>query len=64
MRVDNEFPISELQRIIFPIYYRNSADIFPKDRYGNDALISQVRMYAGQNASVRDVDYSYLIQFG
>jgi ABC-type glycerol-3-phosphate transport system substrate-binding protein len=30
-------------RVRFPVYYRNAADAFPQDRYGNDALIRQER---------------------
>jgi ABC-type glycerol-3-phosphate transport system substrate-binding protein len=58
MRVDNDFPNSALQRFTFPIYYRSSANTFPKDRYGNDVLISQVRDVRWTNAAVRDVNFS------
>jgi ABC-type glycerol-3-phosphate transport system substrate-binding protein len=58
MRVDNAFPISDMQRIIFPVYYRSSADTFPKDRYGNDALISQMRDVRWSTVSARDVNFS------
>jgi ABC-type glycerol-3-phosphate transport system substrate-binding protein len=58
MRVDNEFPITALQRFSFPIYYRSSGNIFPKDRYGNDALIGQVRDVRWTQAEVRDVNFS------
>lgn len=56
--VDNEFPISTLHRFTFPIYYRNSTSTFPKDRYGNDALISQVRDVRWTKAAVRNVNSS------
>ncbi len=58
LRVDGDFPISDLQRIIFPIYYRNSANAFPKDRYGNDTLIRQVREVRWTKTLARDVDFS------
>ncbi len=58
LRVNAAFPLSDLQRIIFPIYYRNSTDTFPKDRYGNDALIRQVRDVRWTKAPVRDVNFS------
>lgn len=58
MRVDGAFPISDLQRFIFPVYYRNSTDVFPKDRYGNDALIRQVRDAHWSGAPARDVNFS------
>lgn len=58
MRVDGAFPVSDLQRVIFPVYYRNSVDSFPKDRYGNDALIRQVRDIRWSEAAARDVNFS------
>ncbi|MBX3084360.1 MAG: extracellular solute-binding protein [Anaerolineae bacterium] len=58
MRVDGNFPRSDFQRVIFPIYFRNSTNTFPKDRYGNDALIHQVRDVRWTKAEVRDVNFS------
>lgn len=58
IRVDGVFPINALQRFTFPIYYRNNTHVFPKDRYGNDALISQVRDVYWTNAPARDVNFS------
>jgi ABC-type glycerol-3-phosphate transport system substrate-binding protein len=43
LRVNGAVPGGEAQGVRFPVYYRNSADAFPRDRYGNDALIRQVR---------------------
>ena len=42
--VDGAFPLVDTQRIVFPIFYQNSRDTFPQDRYGNDALIRQERL--------------------
>lgn len=58
MRVDGDFPISDLQRVIFPVYYRNATNIFPKDRYGNEALISQVRSVRWTTVAARDMNFS------
>jgi ABC-type glycerol-3-phosphate transport system substrate-binding protein len=58
IQVNGEFPTSDLQRFSFPVYYRNSSNIFPKDRYGNDALIRQVRDVRWTTVSVRDVNFS------
>lgn len=58
LRVDGGFPVGDLRRIIFPIYFRNSAGAFPQDRYGNDALIRQVREARWSRAAVRDVNFS------
>ncbi len=58
MRVDGQFPNSNLQRVIFPVYYRSVGDVFPKDRYGNDALIRQERDVRWTTAAARDVNFS------
>lgn len=58
LRVDGEFPLDDLQRFTFPVYYRNSTDVFPTDRYGNDALMSQVRDVRWTRAAARDVNFS------
>lgn len=58
LRIDGEFPVNDLRRVIFPLYYRNSTDTFPKDRYGNDALIRQVRDVRWMQTPVRDVNFS------
>lgn len=58
LRVDGTFPISDLERVSFPIYYRSDGSIFPKDRYGNDALIEQIRQARWSTADVRDVEFS------
>lgn len=56
--IDGGFPVSDLQRFSFPIYYRNSSSTFPTDRYGNDALITQVRDLRWTTASIRDANFS------
>ena len=58
MQIDGVFPLSDFQRIIFPIFYRNRDSVFPKDRYGNDALIRQVREVRWSRAFVWDVNFS------
>lgn len=58
LRVDGQFPISDLRRVIFPLYYRNSANIFPKDRYGNDALIRQERLVQWSSVPARDLNFN------
>ncbi len=58
LTIDGAFPISDLRRIIFPIFYKNSMDQFPNDRYGNQALIPQDRYYRWSRVPVRDVTFS------
>jgi len=58
LRVDGEFLIGDLRRLIFPLYYRNSANAFPQDRYGNDALIRQERLARWTKVAARDVAFS------
>ena len=56
--VDGEFPLSDARRIVFPIYFKNSADKFPEDRYGNDALIRQERTARWTTVPMRDANFS------
>ncbi len=58
LQVDGGFPLNDLRRIIFPVYYRNTSDVFPKDRYGNDALIRQERLVRWSRAAAWDVNFS------
>jgi ABC-type glycerol-3-phosphate transport system substrate-binding protein len=56
--IDGQFPLDDLQRVIFPVYYRSADERFPKDRYGNDALIRQVRDVRWSAIAARDVNFS------
>jgi ABC-type glycerol-3-phosphate transport system substrate-binding protein len=58
MSIDNAFPVNALQRFTFPIYYRNSSSTFPTDRYGNDALISQIRDVRWTKTALQDANVS------
>ncbi|MCS6826045.1 MAG: extracellular solute-binding protein [Caldilinea sp.] len=58
LHIDGELPVDDLRRVVFPVFYRNTADDFPKDRYGNDALIRQERMVHWTKAPARDVNFS------
>jgi ABC-type glycerol-3-phosphate transport system substrate-binding protein len=56
--VDGALPASEWRRILFPVYYRNADATFPKDRYGNDALIRQERLVRWTRVAARDVHFA------
>jgi ABC-type glycerol-3-phosphate transport system substrate-binding protein len=56
--VDGEFPIIDARRIVFPVFYKNSTDKFPLDRYGNDALIRQERLFRWTKVAMRDANFS------
>lgn len=56
--INGDFPTSDFQRLAFPVFYRNSSDQFPKDRYGNDALIPQERDIRWSTVWARDVEFS------
>jgi len=45
-------------RIILPNFYTNTADEFPLDRYGNEALIRQKRLIHWTRVPVRDASFS------
>jgi len=56
--VDGAFPSNDTQRIVFPIYYQNTSDTFPLDRYGNEALIRQARLSRWTKVAMRDANFS------
>lgn len=58
LKIDGAFPLVDAQRIRFPIYYENSRNTFPLDRYGNDALIRQQRLIRWTKVTLRDVNFS------
>lgn len=56
--VDGKFPVNDTRRIVFPIFYKNSRDRFPLDRYGNEALIRQERLFRWSKVALRDANFS------
>jgi hypothetical protein len=58
LTVDGAFPLDDLRRIRFPVFYQNSAETFPVDRYGNDGLPRQQRLARWSEAPARDVNFS------
>ncbi len=58
LMVDGKFLLPDMRRIVFPLFYQNTANIFPKDRYGNDALIRQERLIRWSNMVLRDLNHS------
>ena len=56
--VDGAYPSSDARRIVMPNYYQNSADKFPLDRYGNDALIRQERLIRWSRVAMRDASFA------
>ncbi|MGH2544631.1 MAG: extracellular solute-binding protein, partial [Ardenticatenaceae bacterium] len=58
LRVEGAFPSEESPRIIFPVFYQNSEDEFPLDRYGNEALIRQAPLVRWTNVAMRDANFS------
>jgi ABC-type glycerol-3-phosphate transport system substrate-binding protein len=56
--VDGNIPLIDAQRIVFPIYYKNTRSTFPLDRYGNDALIRQERLLLWSNVILQDINFS------
>ncbi len=57
LRVDNALPAPEFGRLILPVFYRGVSDVFPKDRYGNDALIPQVRDLRWTTSAARNAHF-------
>ena len=58
LKVDGDFPMADTRRIIFPNFYENTVDQFPLDRYGNDALIRQVKLIRWSTVTMRDANFS------
>lgn len=58
LTVDGAFPIAAARRIVFPIYFQNTTDQFPLDRYGNEALIRQQPLVRWTKAALRDANFS------
>jgi ABC-type glycerol-3-phosphate transport system substrate-binding protein len=56
--LDGNYPVFDARRIVFPIFFTNSSDKFPLDRYGNETLIRQVRLLRWSNVVMRDANYS------
>jgi ABC-type glycerol-3-phosphate transport system substrate-binding protein len=54
VQVDGKFPVSDLRRVRFPLFYHNTSNTFPKDRYGNDALSRQQRLTRWTKTPARD----------
>jgi hypothetical protein len=46
LMVDGDFPANDARGIVFPIYFKNSVETFPLDRYGNEALSRQEICFA------------------
>jgi ABC-type glycerol-3-phosphate transport system substrate-binding protein len=56
--IDGAAPGEAAERIIFPVFYQNPMEVFPLDRYGNDALIRPTRLQRWSKAAVREVGIS------
>ncbi len=58
LQVDGAFPVSDARRIVFPLFYQNTTDTFPLDRYGNEALIRQARLERWTRVPIEDANFS------
>ncbi|GAB4577536.1 MAG: extracellular solute-binding protein [Anaerolineales bacterium] len=56
--VDGVYPSVDARRIIFPIFYQNTQENFPLDRYGNEALIRQEQLIRWSKVPMRDPNFS------
>lgn len=56
--IDGDYPSADTQRIVFPIFYENSREDFPTDRYGHEALIRQQQLVRWSNVPLRDANLS------
>ena len=58
LTIDGGFPSDDARRIVFPVFYKNSTNIFPLDRYGNQGLIRQEKMTRWTTVPMRDASFS------
>ena len=58
LSIDGNFPSNDFQGIVFPIYFKNSTETFPLDRYGNEALPRQERLVRWTKVALRDANFS------
>lgn len=52
VQVHGSYPYAEARRIGLPAFWRSESDSFPKDRFGNEVMPTQVRIEAWQTASM------------
>ena len=57
--IDGVPPENEPQNFVFPVYYQNSTNEFPLDRYENEALIRQVSLVHWGRVPLRDANRSH-----
>ena len=58
LQVDGAYPSDDARRFVMPNFYQNSADEFPTDRYGNQALIRQEKTARWSKVAMRDANFS------
>lgn len=58
LTVNGEFPGREFEQFTFPVYYSSGTGVFPRDRYGNEALIRQERNEQWSRYALRDGEFS------
>ncbi|NTV37995.1 MAG: extracellular solute-binding protein, partial [Anaerolineales bacterium] len=56
--VDGKSPTDETQSIVFPVFYQNSVEAFPVDRYGNETLIRQEKLVRWSRVAMWDANFS------
>ncbi|MEP7358989.1 MAG: ABC transporter substrate-binding protein, partial [Anaerolineales bacterium] len=52
--IDGAVPVEQPQHLVFLVYYQNSSEEFPLDRYGNEGLIRQQPLVFWTTAPARD----------
>lgn len=63
--VDGQIISEDTQRIVFPVFYEDSGDTFPIDRYGNETLLRQNILIRWSKVAMRAADFNqaYPLQF-
>lgn len=58
LTIDGQLPSEDARRILFPVYYQDSSDTFPLDRYSNEVLSHQERLIRWSKVALRDASFS------
>ncbi|MEN4043197.1 MAG: hypothetical protein ROW39_12675 [Anaerolineaceae bacterium] len=57
LTINGQLPSADVPRLVFPVFYQNTSDEFPLDRFGRQILIPRQRLMQWSAMPLRDVNY-------
>lgn len=57
LMINGQLPSADVPRLVFPVFYQNTSDEFPLDRFGRQILIPRQRLMQWSAMPLRDVNY-------